>query len=103
MLQLSAGPTSTDDMLQTFARRGRRRRADTCGACSRDRLSSHKVAGVRQAIEGAGACLLYLPPYSPDLNPIWQVFAKLKDMLRARVLRTVPGAPRIVYRPPTGA
>jgi len=54
-----------------------------------DRLSSHKVAGVRQAIEGAGARLLYLPPYSPDLNPIEQAFAKLKALLRARALRTV--------------
>ena len=54
-----------------------------------DRLSSHKVAGVRQAIEGAGARLLYLPPYSPDLNPIELAFAKLKALLRARALRTV--------------
>ena len=54
-----------------------------------DKLSSHRVAGVRQAIEGAGASLLYLPPYSPDLNPIEQAFAKLKALLRARALRTV--------------
>lgn len=54
-----------------------------------DRLSSHKVAGVRQAIEAAGARLLYLPPYSPDLNPIEQAFAKLKALLRAKALRTV--------------
>jgi transposase len=54
-----------------------------------DRLGSHKVAGVREAIEGAGARLLYLPPYSPDLNPIEQAFAKLKALLRARAVRTV--------------
>lgn len=54
-----------------------------------DRLSSHKVAGVRKAIENAGARVLYLPPYSPDLNPIEQAFAKLKALLRARALRTV--------------
>jgi transposase len=54
-----------------------------------DRLGSHKVAGVREAIEARGARLLYLPPYSPDLNPIEQAFAKLKAMLRARALRTV--------------
>lgn len=54
-----------------------------------DRLGSHKVAGVREAIEARGAMLLYLPPYSPDLNPIEQAFAKLKAMLRARALRTV--------------
>lgn len=54
-----------------------------------DNLGSHKVAGVRKAIEAAGARLLYLPPYSPDLNPIEQAFAKLKALLRAKALRTV--------------
>ncbi len=53
-----------------------------------DNLSSHKVAGVRQAIEAAGATLLYLPPYSPDLNPIEQLFAKLKALLRKAAART---------------
>jgi transposase len=47
-----------------------------------DNLSSHKVEGVREAIEGAGARLEYLPPYSPDLNPIEQAFSKLKSKLR---------------------
>ena len=47
-----------------------------------DNLPAHKVSGVRQAIEAAGAVLLYLPPYSPDLNPIEQLFAKLKALLR---------------------
>lgn len=54
-----------------------------------DNLSAHKVAGVRQAIEGAGAGLTYLPPYSPDLNPIEQIFAKLKAALRHAAERTV--------------
>lgn len=54
-----------------------------------DNLGSHKVAGVRQAIEAAGACLLFIPPYSPDLNPIEQAFAKLKARLRALKLRSV--------------
>jgi transposase len=54
-----------------------------------DNLSSHKVAGVREAVEAAGATLRYLPPYSPDLNPIEQVFAKLKTLLRAAAARTV--------------
>ena len=54
-----------------------------------DNLSSHKVAGVRRAIEAAGAQLLFLPPYSPDMNPIEQVFAKLKAVLRAKAIRTV--------------
>lgn len=54
-----------------------------------DNLSSHKVAGVRQAIEAAGASLMYLPAYSPDLNPIEQALSKLKALLRARALRTI--------------
>ena len=53
-----------------------------------DNLSSHKVAGVREAVEAAGATLRYLPPCSPDLNPIEQVFAKLKEALRAAAART---------------
>jgi len=56
-----------------------------------DNLSSHKRAEVRQAIEGAGGTLLYLPPYSPDLNPIEQAFAKLKALLRKARERTVEG------------
>jgi transposase len=54
-----------------------------------DNLSSHKVTGVRQAIEAAGAELRYLPPYSPDLNPIELAFAKLKKLLRDGAERTV--------------
>ena len=54
-----------------------------------DNLGSHKSAGVRAAIEAAGAQLVYLPAYSPDLNPIEQVFAKLKAVLRAKAIRTV--------------
>ena len=54
-----------------------------------DNLSSHKVRGVREAIEAAGAELRYLPPYSPDLNPIEQLFAKLKALLRKIAARSV--------------
>lgn len=54
-----------------------------------DNLPSHKVAGVREFIEGAGAFLIYLPPYSPDLNPIELVFSKLKSLLRKAAKRTV--------------
>ena len=53
-----------------------------------DNLASHKRPAVRQAIRSAGAKLLFLPPYSPDLNPIEQVFAKLKHLLRAAAERT---------------
>lgn len=55
-----------------------------------DNLSVHKVAGVRETIEAAGARLLYLPAYSPDFNPIEQAFAKLKALLRTAAARTVP-------------
>ena len=55
-----------------------------------DNLGAHKVAGVREAIEAAGARLLYLPPYSPDFNPIEQIFSNLKRLLRTRAARTVP-------------
>ena len=54
-----------------------------------DNLSSHKGAAIRQAIEAAGARLLFLPPYSPDFNPIENAFAKLKALLRAAAERTV--------------
>jgi transposase len=53
-----------------------------------DNLSSHKVAGVQEAITAVGASLLYLPPYSPDLNPIEKLFAKLKALLRKAAIRT---------------
>jgi transposase len=54
-----------------------------------DNLAAHKVAGVREAIEAAGARLVYLPPYSPDLNPIELAFAKLKTLLRSAAARAV--------------
>ncbi len=54
-----------------------------------DNLSSHKSDAVKDAIEKAGAELLFLPPYSPDLNPIEQVFAKLKHLLRRAAKRTI--------------
>ncbi len=54
-----------------------------------DNLSSHKGPAVRRAIEAAGANLLYLPPYSPDFNPIEKAFAKLKALLRKAAVRTI--------------
>jgi transposase len=56
-----------------------------------DNLPCHKVAGIREAIESVGAKLVYLPPYSPDLNPIEQAFAKLKTLLRKTGERTRDG------------
>jgi transposase len=54
-----------------------------------DNLSAHKVAGVRELIESTGARLLYLPPYSPDFNPIEKCWAQLKQHLRAAKARSV--------------
>ena len=54
-----------------------------------DNLPAHKAAGVRDAIEQAGATLLFIPPYSPDFNPIENAFSKLKAMLRAKAERTI--------------
>ena len=56
-----------------------------------DNLSSHKGTMTRQTIEAAGATLLYLPPYSPDFNPIENAFAKLKALLRKAAERTIEG------------
>ena len=53
-----------------------------------DNLSAHKVAGITEAIRAVGASVLYLPPYSPDLNPIEQAFSKLKALLRKAAART---------------
>lgn len=55
-----------------------------------DNLPAHKASGAREAIEAAGARMLFLPPYSPDFNPIENAFAKLKSILRKAAARTVP-------------
>ena len=55
-----------------------------------DNLPAHKITGVRQAIEGAGARLIYLPPYSLDFNPFEMAFSKLKAALRKAAARTIP-------------
>ena len=54
-----------------------------------DNLSSHKVSGVEEAIRATGATLLYLPPYSPDFNPIEKFFSKLKSLLRKAAKRSI--------------
>ena len=54
-----------------------------------DNLPAHKVAGIAETIAAAGAQLFYLPPYSPDMNPIEMAFAKLKAALRAQPARTI--------------
>jgi len=65
-----------------------------------DNLGSHKVVGVREAIQAKGATLLYLPPYSPDLNPIEMAFSKLKAILRKVAARTVDDLWRAIATAP---
>ena len=71
-----------------------------------DNLGAHRVAGVRERIEATGAELLYLPPYSPDFNPIEQARSKTKQLLRSAKARTLDvleeggrASPRFGYRP----
>ena len=63
-----------------------------------DNLRTHKVEGVREAIEAVGAKLRYLPAYSPDLNPIEMAFAKLKAALRKGAKRTVDALIKLIGR-----
>ena len=56
---------------------------------ARQRLPAHKAAGIRAAIEAVDATLMFLPPYSPDFNPIENAFAKLKALMRAKAERTI--------------
>jgi transposase len=63
-----------------------------------DNLPAHKVVGIEQAIEAAGATLLYLPPYSPDLNPIEPAFSKVKAHLRKAAEHTLPRLVRRIGR-----
>jgi transposase len=70
-----------------------------------DNFAAHKVPGVREAIEKAGATLRYLPKYSPDLNPIEMSYSKFKETLRKAAERTVPGLYRAIrsFVPQLGA
>ena len=63
-----------------------------------DNLRTHKVDGIREAIEGAGAKVRYLPAYSPDLNPIEQVFSKLKMALRKNAERKLEALVKLIGR-----
>jgi transposase len=62
-----------------------------------DNLQPHKAAGVRGMIEAAGATLLYLPPYSPDYNPIENMWSKVKQLLRSAAARTFDALQRAVW------
>jgi transposase len=63
-----------------------------------DNLPSHKVKGIREAIEAAGAKLAYLPAYSPDLNPIEQAFSKIKALLRKAAARSIKALYKAIGR-----
>ena len=63
-----------------------------------DNLRTHKVEGVREAIEAVGAKVRYLPAYSPDLNPIEMAFSKLKTALRRGATRTVKALMKLIGR-----
>ena len=66
-----------------------------------DNLATHKIRGVREAIEAVGARLLYLPPYSPDFNPIEPMWSKIKQILRSHAPRTneqLLGAARTAFQ-----
>jgi transposase len=56
-----------------------------------DNLPAHKLTAIREAIEAAGTILLFLPPYSPDFNPVELAFAKIKALLKRAAARTLPG------------
>ena len=70
--------------------------ADAIGGVHPINLPAHKGREVREIIEAAGAGLLYLPPYSPDFNPIENAFAKLKALLRKAAERTLDGLWRLI-------
>ncbi len=88
-LRLSLRSSSTAELPNPYLHNPWYRKSKPPNVVVMDNLSSHKVAGVREAIEAAGAELRYLPPYSPDLNPIELAFAKLKKLFRDGAERTV--------------
>jgi transposase len=76
------------EMFLAWVRQGLAPRLRPADVVILDNLSTHKIRGVREAIEAAGARLLYLPPYSPDFNPIEPMWSKIKQILRSHAPRT---------------
>ena len=83
------GPINGECFRAYVEQQARRRRSKPGDIVIMDNLGSHKSAALRRMIKAAGARLWYLPPYSPDLNPIEQAFAKIKHWMRAAQKRTV--------------
>lgn len=82
-------PSATDgDIFRVYVKQVLSPKLKPGDAVVMDNLSAHKVAGIRRQIEACGARLIYLPPYSPDLNPIEQAWSKLKQFLRSAKART---------------
>jgi transposase len=82
-------PSATDgDVFRAYVEQVLCARLEPGDVVIMDNLSAHKVAGVRQLIESCGAQVLYLPPYSPDLNPIEKAWSKFKQFLRSAKART---------------
>lgn len=86
------------DAFETYVRKVLVPELKQGGVVVMDNLSSHKRPQARASIEAAGARVLYLPPYSPDFNPIEKAFAKLKALLRKAAERTVEGLWRAIGR-----
>jgi len=82
------GPVNRD-VFEAFVERILRPTLSCGDVVVMDNLSSHKGVGVKELIESVGATVLYLPPYSPDLNPIEMAFSKLKQLLRSAAHRTM--------------
>jgi len=76
------------EMFLAWLRQGLAPRLRTGEVVVLDNLATHKIRGVREVIEAAGARLLYLPPYSPDFNPIEPMWSKIKQILRSHAPRT---------------
>ena len=76
------------EMFLAWLRQGRAPTLQKADLVIMDNLATHKIAGIREAIAAAGARLLYLPPYSPDFNPIENMCSKIKQMLRSQAPRT---------------
>ncbi len=81
----------TGEAFRAYVKQGLAPELEPGDAVVMDNLAAHKGAAVREAIEAKGAKLVFLPPYSPDLNPIENAFAKLKSLLRKAAERTVDG------------
>lgn len=90
-------PCPTDgDVFTTYVREVLSPKLQAGDVVILDNLSAHKVRGIRELVEASGAQLLYLPPYSPDLNPIELAWSKFKQYLRAAKARTAEALDRAI-------